>query len=120
MTATRDEISAWVNPSHEGGRMGRPRKAEMTKTYTLDSLRNVTVSPVTEDDGRFEWTASVTDTTDEFDSYTVAYHTNRDGEGLWVNGQQVEGTCQFSLAGVSASTRRRRVLAASGVQSDEQ
>ncbi len=32
--------------------------------------------------------------TDEIKVYTV--RTNRDGEGLWINGIQVRGTCQFS------------------------
>jgi len=29
--------------------------------------------------------------------------TNGNGEGLWVNGQQVSGTCQFSVNGMSKS-----------------
>lgn len=30
----------------------------------------------------------------EIDKYTV--RTNNDGEGLWIDEKQVEGTCQFS------------------------
>lgn len=32
---------------------------------------------------------------------TVVVHTNESGNGLWIDGQQVEGTSQFSLRGVS-------------------
>jgi hypothetical protein len=26
-------------------------------------------------------------------------HTNQGGDGLWINGQQIEGTCQFAFVG---------------------
>lgn len=35
--------------------------------------------------------------------YERCIRTNGDGEGLWVNGQQVSGTCQFSVNGMSKS-----------------
>lgn len=36
-------------------------------------------------------------------------HTNRDGQGLWINGKQTTGTCQFgvtSAASARAAFRR--------------
>jgi hypothetical protein len=38
---------------------------------------------------------------------TVPYHTNREGNGLWMRIQQIEGTGQFSLAGKTREQVRR-------------
>lgn len=76
------------------------------------------ISPITtREDGGYTWTVNGT-----------AYWTNRQGDGLftstyretedrqgniWMDGDhnhQVTGTSQFSLAGISARTRRARVI----------
>lgn len=40
---------------------------------------------------------------------TKTYHcnTNSEGYGLWMNGQQTDGTCQFSLSGSKSAIRSK-------------
>lgn len=101
---------------------------------TFDKEFSVTVSSIRRNDaGEYSWT--VTDYAESFETgqyerRTTDYRTSRDGEGLWVWGRQVgtwtqhadgtttpiyewkqiRGTAQFDLTGVSAGTRRERVL----------
>lgn len=42
------------------------------------------------------------------DEKIVVVHTNEKGNGLWVDGRQVEGTSQFSLRGVSDKAAKIR------------
>ena len=37
------------------------------------------------------------------------YHTDRDGYGLWRNGEQILGTCQYS-APITRSGMRKRIM----------
>lgn len=50
----------------------------------------------------------VTVTTD-FDArpHTYTVHTNRHGQGLWIDGRQIEGTSQFSIGRNAAAAYRR-------------
>lgn len=42
------------------------------------------------------------------DETTIVVHTNESGNGLWIDGQQVEGTLQFSLRGISDKASKIR------------
>lgn len=39
----------------------------------------------------------------------IPFHTDKEGCGLWRNGVQTAGTCQFSLAGYSIERARKRL-----------
>lgn len=70
---------------------------------------SVTVSRITRDEqGRSTWTATVAGIdliTDEPTTYSVAYHSNRDGQGMWFEDRQILGTSQLD------ATSRRQVVA---------
>ena len=53
-------------------------------------------------DGTADATNAFVVTTDNeiFGRKTWHVHTNREGDGLWINGHQTLGTAQFTLAGV--------------------
>lgn len=62
-----------------------------------------------DDDGCYRWTV-----TDEHD--TVTYRTSPNGDGVWLDeghatlDRQILGIADFDLSGVTAETRRRRVV----------
>ena len=60
----------------------------------------VSVNKIGHIDHTNAYSVTVTDITG-IQSYTV--WTNRDGKGLWIDGQQVEGTAQFSAGNTPAS-----------------
>ena len=45
---------------------------------------------------------------DGFEAVTKTVNTNENGNGLWVDGTQVEGTAQFSVNGIKNSSAKIR------------
>jgi hypothetical protein len=69
-------------------------------------MSNVEVSPIRRaEDGGFQWT--VLDPS--YSPVTQRCNTNKEGRGLWRDGQQILGTSQFDL-NCSPSARRARVM----------
>lgn len=73
-----------------------------------DLADSITIGRVRYDGNRAEWTATVSgydlETGQPFEGATITYHTDRDGDGLWVGDQQLRGSMQYR-----AGDRRRLV-----------
>lgn len=64
----------------------------MTNVFSTPSITNLT--PYRE--GGWQWDLTTESDVSE-EMVTREYRTNLEGEGLWCDGKQVLGTCQFSL-----------------------
>jgi hypothetical protein len=48
--------------------------------------------------------------TGQVEAVAYSFRTSQQGNGLWIDGKQVYGTCQFSLPGYDRTAARRKAL----------